>query len=100
MGVDDELSTPILHSDEDEHRNRRTFNDDELDAGNEFGGVCCNPSSTCHRFIALILMCLVGFGEYFSDLIFFFLTFYFNIEQPFQPLTFAMTILVRCKITL
>lgn len=66
MGVDDELSTPILHSDEDEERQtRRTFNDDELDAGNGVGGFCCNPSSTCHRFIALILMCLVGFGKLF-----------------------------------
>lgn len=63
MGVDDELSTPILHSDEDEERQiRRTYNDDELDAGNDIGGFCCNPSSACHRFIALILMCLVGFG--------------------------------------
>lgn len=61
MGVDDELSTPILHSDDDEERNRRTFSDDELDAGG--GGLCCNPASACHRFIALILMCLVGFGN-------------------------------------
>ncbi|XP_031634922.1 major facilitator superfamily domain-containing protein 1 isoform X2 [Contarinia nasturtii] len=65
MGVDDELSTPILNSDEDVVRNRRTFSDDELDASNELGGCCCNPSSTCHRFIALILMCLVGFASYF-----------------------------------
>lgn len=64
MGVDDELSTPILHNDEDDHRNRRTYNDDELNASN--GGCCCNPSSGCHRFIALILMCLVGFGRYFK----------------------------------
>lgn len=63
MGVDDELSTPILQtSDDDEERFRRRFNDDELDAGGQ-SGCCCNPSSACHRFIALILMCLVGFGE-------------------------------------
>lgn len=24
---------------------------------------CCNPSASLHRFIALIFMCLVGFGE-------------------------------------
>lgn len=64
MGVDDELSTPILqNSDDDDERFRRRFNDDELDAGGQ-SGCCCNPSSGCHRFIALILMCLVGFGEY------------------------------------
>lgn len=63
MVVDDELSTPILHSDDDEERNLRRFNDDELDAGG--GGFCCNPASACHRFIALILMCLVGFGKRF-----------------------------------
>lgn len=63
MVVDDELSTPILHSDDDEERNRRTFNDDELDGSSGCGAVCCNPASTCHRFIALMLMCLVGFGN-------------------------------------
>lgn len=26
---------------------------------------CCNPSSSVHRFIALIFMCLLGFGSYF-----------------------------------
>lgn len=63
MGVDDELSTPILqNSDDDDERFRRRFNDDELDAGGQ-SGCCCNPSSGCHRFIALILMCLVGFGK-------------------------------------
>lgn len=24
---------------------------------------CCNPANRCHRFIALIFMCLMGFGE-------------------------------------
>ncbi|KAH8302010.1 hypothetical protein KR044_001800 [Drosophila immigrans] len=28
-------------------------------------GGCCMPSSTCHRFLALIFMCLLGFGSYF-----------------------------------
>lgn len=66
MAVDDELSTPILHSDDDETTNRRRFRDDELEHGaSGCGACCCNPTSGCHRFIALILMCLVGFGEYF-----------------------------------
>lgn len=26
---------------------------------------CCNPASPVHRFIALIFMCLLGFGSYF-----------------------------------
>lgn len=80
MGVDDELSTPILHNDEDDHRNRRTYNDDELDASNGIGGCCCNPSSKCHRFIALILMCLVGFGRYFE------MNLYFSHIIKFQTL--------------
>lgn len=63
MAVDDELSTPILHSDDESNRNRRRYNDDELDGSNGCAAGCCNPSSGCHRFIALILMCLVGFGK-------------------------------------
>ena len=66
MSIDDELTTPILHSDEDDHENPQTFNDDELNTENAFGGGCSNPSSACHRFIALMLMCLMGFGEYFQ----------------------------------
>lgn len=27
---------------------------------------CCNPTSGLHRFIALIFMCLVGFGEFLN----------------------------------
>lgn len=64
MAVDDELSTPMLHSDDEDDRNRRRLNDDELDGATGCSTFCCNPSSTCHRFIALILMCLVGFGKY------------------------------------
>lgn len=64
MGVDDELSTPILHSDGEEETTRRSFTDDELNVGTGCGTACCNPASKCHRFIALILMCLVGFGNY------------------------------------
>ncbi len=29
------------------------------------GGCLCNPTSTCHRLIALCLMCSLGFGSYF-----------------------------------
>lgn len=28
-------------------------------------GGCCMPSSTSHRFLALVFMCLLGFGSYF-----------------------------------
>lgn len=28
-------------------------------------GGCCMPSSTSHRFMALVFMCLLGFGSYF-----------------------------------
>lgn len=65
MPVDDELTTPMLQSDDEERANRnRLYADDEL--GRQVSGcgasACCNPSSMLHRFIALILMCLVGFG--------------------------------------
>lgn len=66
MSVDDELTTPILHSDDDDHENLQNFNDDELKPENAFGEGCSNPSSAGHRFIALLLMCLMGFGEYFQ----------------------------------
>lgn len=74
MPVDDELTTPILQNDGDDRngdggnnnvRRSNAFADDELDQLEGCAGsACCNPSSTCHRFIALILMCLVGFGEF------------------------------------
>ena len=36
------------------------------EADEEFQGNCCtDPRSRCHRLIALILMCLLGFGSYF-----------------------------------
>lgn len=64
MPVDDELTTPMLGNDEN-RRNNRNFSDDELDGIEGCGGsACCNPSSGCHRFMALILMCLVGFCKY------------------------------------
>lgn len=66
MPVDDELTTPMLQNDDDERPHRqRSYADDELDRQVTGCGasVCCNPSSGVHRFMALILMCLVGFGK-------------------------------------
>lgn len=75
MAVDDELSTPMLHSDEEMDRSRRRYTDDELDGAVGCGAICCSPTSRCHRFIALILMCLVGFGKYYSKIVFNFIRF-------------------------
>lgn len=64
---DDELSRPILHDNDDDDENgiRNDSDDNELDEQLSGCGAsaCCNPSSTCHRFLALIFMCLVGFGK-------------------------------------
>lgn len=53
-------------------RNRDTIsttqqsNNNVQEADEEFQGNCCtDPRSRCHRLIALILMCLLGFGSYF-----------------------------------
>ena len=51
-------------------RNRDTISTTEQSNINvqeeEFQGNCCtDPRSRCHRLIALILMCLLGFGSYF-----------------------------------
>lgn len=66
---DDELSRPILQ-DEDGNGGR---SDSENELEEQLVGcgasACCNPSSTCHRFMALILMCLVGFGKFFVQTI-------------------------------
>lgn len=54
----------------------RIVENEEVSAAEESGGRqdnelalpsggCCMPSSTCHRFLALIFMCLLGFGSYF-----------------------------------
>lgn len=55
MANDDDQSRPIL----------RDQDDNELDLQPTGCGAsaCCNPSSTLHRFIALIFMCLLGFGK-------------------------------------
>ncbi|XP_034655763.1 major facilitator superfamily domain-containing protein 1 [Drosophila subobscura] len=41
-------------------RDRRQDNELSLPSGG-----CCMPSSTSHRFMALVFMCLLGFGSYF-----------------------------------
>ncbi|XP_065079070.1 major facilitator superfamily domain-containing protein 1-like isoform X2 [Ochlerotatus camptorhynchus] len=70
---EDEARRPILQPDTDSEdpptgsRILRRSDDDELSEGRSGCGTsaCCNPSSALHRFMALILMCLVGFGSYF-----------------------------------
>lgn len=44
---------------------RRGPPDNELDPQPTGCGasICCNPSSGFHRFLALIFMCLLGFGK-------------------------------------
>ena len=53
--VTDESRQPILR---DSQADGGEFIDNELE---EAGG-CCNPAKPMYRFIALIFMCLVGFG--------------------------------------
>ncbi|XP_053662029.1 major facilitator superfamily domain-containing protein 1-like isoform X2 [Anopheles marshallii] len=74
---EDEARRPILQPDTDTDeptavsgslaRLGRPSDDDELTERLTGCGAtaCCNPSSFLHRFQALILMCLVGFGSYF-----------------------------------
>lgn len=68
MPMDDELSRPMLQSEDEEnvHQNGNSSGND-MELTEQLTGcgasVCCNPSSKCHRFLALILMCLVGFGK-------------------------------------
>ncbi|XP_055593267.1 major facilitator superfamily domain-containing protein 1-like [Uranotaenia lowii] len=71
---DDEVRRPILQDTDSEdppgdsrERISRQSDDDELNQRSAGCGssACCNPKSSLHRFIALILMCLVGFGSYF-----------------------------------
>lgn len=58
---------PILEN-EQSPTLRRTAEDNELDPPDSGG--CCNPASGFHRFLALIFMCLLGFGKslFFRDL--------------------------------
>lgn len=66
MPAIDELTSSHHEDAEGRQRRSRPFADDELDqqVTGCGGSACCNPSSGCHRFIALILMCLIGFGEF------------------------------------
>jgi len=41
---------------------RRSTRDTEL-AGHQKDAGCCDPTSTPHRFLALLFMCLLGFGK-------------------------------------
>ena len=52
----DEARQPIL---QDNNEDERGYQDNEL----EMSQMCCNPAKTSYRFVALIFMCLVGFGE-------------------------------------
>lgn len=54
--TDDLASQPILQDNNEE----RSYQDNEL----ETSEMCCNPRAGSYRFIALIFMCLVGFGEF------------------------------------
>ncbi|XP_037817132.1 LOW QUALITY PROTEIN: major facilitator superfamily domain-containing protein 1-like [Lucilia sericata] len=62
---DDNL--PIVENEHQPASIRRGPPDNELDPQPTGCGAsaCCNPSSGFHRFLALIFMCLLGFGSYF-----------------------------------
>lgn len=65
MARDDEQgiveNEEVAQTDEtSQSRNGRQDNELALPSGG-----CCMPSSTGHRFMALIFMCLLGFGSYF-----------------------------------
>ncbi|KAG4066419.1 hypothetical protein HA402_007055 [Bradysia odoriphaga] len=57
----DDGTNPILGDTDD------PSNDNELDVQTDCCSkfACCDPKSTFHRFLALMLMCLIGFGSYF-----------------------------------
>lgn len=54
--IDDETRQPILRDTQNDDGN---YNDNELEEI-----TCCDPRAGWYRFVALIFMCLVGFGEY------------------------------------
>lgn len=60
----DEDHQPIVESIPD-IQTPRVIQDNELDPEPTGCGasMCCNPNSGLHRFIALIFMCLLGFGK-------------------------------------
>ena len=45
--------------------NGNNVDDDELILDGCAGSCFCHPQALCHRIIALILMCVLGFGSYF-----------------------------------
>jgi hypothetical protein len=51
----DDVRQPILH---DNNEDGQDYRDNELEEV-----TCCNPAAGWYRFVALIFMCLVGFGE-------------------------------------
>lgn len=59
MSRDESATRPILRDTDDPN------NDNELDLQSDCFGASawCDPRSTLHRFLALILMCLLGFGK-------------------------------------
>lgn len=82
---EDEVRRPILEDTNSESEERKVLRSGSL-VDNELqepltgcgASACCDPSSTLYRFIALILMCLVGFGE----LIIFYLNFLERVALP------------------
>jgi hypothetical protein len=58
--LSDDARQPILQDNNDEDGG---YQDDEL----EMSRMCCNPSKGWYRFVALIFMCLVGFGRQSAD---------------------------------
>lgn len=63
---EDESRQPILRDQRQGSTEDLVVNDTELEELTGCGATpFCNPSHSCHRFIALIFMCLVGFGSYF-----------------------------------
>lgn len=61
---DDDARRPMLPQEEGEPR--RVVHDNEMIEPLTGCGAsaCCNPSSLVHRLMALLFMCLVGFGKY------------------------------------
>ncbi|KAH8333164.1 hypothetical protein KR074_009826 [Drosophila pseudoananassae] len=64
--VDTSNSSSCSSGDEEVHPvvRRRSAKDTELACPPKDPG-CCDPTSTPHRFLALLFMCLLGFGSYF-----------------------------------
>lgn len=48
-----------------ENLNSNSIEDEEKTAGCDIG--CCDPRRPLHRMVALIFMCLLGFGKYLKQ---------------------------------